>query len=284
MLSVINITGSHIELATHFFKDLQTRPQVELLLGAINKNKQLVGIAFLSPMNAAKNGIYSFDIKALTHDIEHQINHILLSEIEKVASIHLISKLIKLTPSIQPDEISFYTDHGLSIMRWCSLFQLDIAAIHSLVAPTTDIDDYKIRYDLKLLPYNHNQEEINELCLGCFEVLTHGHLAATGQLLDNKDYKYSYSLWQGNKLVAGLATGIIENIATIDPLIIEPNYRNSWPFNIIIKHTAQKLLEANISTGQVTILEDNKKMMKFIKKSNPITLERSAAFAKQYDV
>lgn len=279
MVSIKRLRGRELALAPQVFDELRARPQVDCFLVAVNKDNVAVGFAFLSALDEKRNPVYAFDIKTASSDNQFLIAGALKNEIFRIARTHKISRLMKLAPANSEGEIDFYCSAGFQVMRWVSIYEIDLAAILKLVQNAVSISDITARYNLRYESYNCQPAKIDELCLDGFGVLTHGHLQATGNLSDEKDYSQSTSIWMQGELVAALAVGLKDHIATFDPLLVNKQYREKWPFALIVKYISEKLLRLEVKKGHVIIMEDNHKMMSFIAKSAPRFLKRSAVFA-----
>lgn len=281
-MKLVNLTGSHIEWATRFFVGLAVRPPVEYLVGVLDDSKVLVGIAFLSPMDEDNNSIYAFDIKVLEKDASFEIHYLLLERLYRIINLHSINRVMKLSPALDQGSIEFYLKHNFSIMRWLSHYRVRNSSLLNLVDKTVDIKKLCTEHNLRFEDYNYKQSYIDDLCLQGFDILTHGHLGATSTMNDGKDYTHSYSLWQGDRLIAGLGAGILDNVVKFDPLVIHKEFRNSWIFPLIAKHTLQKVTQDGVIYGDLEILEDNRKMMRFAKKVAPISHSRSAMLVRDF--
>lgn len=280
MYKVVNLTSSHIELATRIFPELASRPQVDLFWGLTSNEGKLAGAAFLTAMNREQDTVHAFGIRMLSDAFSEQKMSQLMDTIEESACTHSITKLMKMKPAEYNREIEFYRRRGFSPMRWVSYHEVNLKSLFQLVAPLIEKNPNYQSEKRDWKPYDCDSEAMDYLCIEGFELLTFGHLGATGRMEDGKDYRHSFSLWNEGKLVAGLGIGIEHNQVTFDPLIIHPHHQNSWVFAEVISHATKKLIDDGFVSGKTIIMEDNKKMMKFIERARPNLTKRTVVLAK----
>lgn len=263
-MQIVDMTGACKHMLHSFFPEFIPVSGLVSMLGCI-KDHQCIALLPIAKMDDQTSDYYCFGLSDTNGscNIQPLLLIQILEAFKKYASLHGIRRLLKIKP-IHESLVDSYLSAGAEIGRWSAFFDLDLAQVLDHVSKMTR----PIPSDIELRKYHDNISSIDALCLESFGVLTTGHNQSTGNLPTRLDTSSSLAYYKKSQAIAGFSALIDHDkaYAYFDPLVVKHEYRNSSVFNELIKHVTQALINKNIKTGQAPILEDNKAMMRFVKR------------------
>jgi len=273
-MQVEDLTGVCSGALFSYFPDFLTVDGL-VHIASIVEDSRCLAVFAIARMDQNDNDFYCFDMcladgRALQTNL--QITQT-LQQIKAYAAQHGIRRLLK--PALVTEhDVPAYLDAGMQIGRWSRFYDMDLIYVENSLAAVPDF----AKSGISFLPYDHDVDALNELCLKNMGVLTHGHFKATGNIPTNLDTSSSIACFYQGQAIAAFAALVDESkaYAYLDPLLVDAEYRRTALFSNIISRVCQSLIEKGITKAQVQILEDNKPMVRFVERLNGRKTHRQA--------
>ena len=259
-----DLTTTHSHLIPYFFPESRDIKTTASLFGVIEGAADLKGLAILAPPAAGADPHFSCDIHVFD-PWRHQGYEGALYDYVIDLSKQLFAPGVKMLRAVSDGaEKVLLESKGFEVIRVTNNFSFSIAKAHNIFNLTLSRLEGagRIPDNYRICPYSQGGEAISELCFQEFGLLTHGHLKAVGQYSSGEeDMDYALCIFYRDELVGGLGVSVLGGVATFDPLLVSPSYRDSWAFTVIAHKALKKLLADGVSLGFVQVHQDNRKIM-----------------------